>query len=82
MVGGVSGAGDAAVVDAVEDLGFSGGALRFGVAREGGLAFDQIRLDVIATGIGSRDELIGSAVKEQRCAGLLADVGVGARIRK
>ena len=74
-VGGVVGAGDAAVVDAVEDAAFG-----FGVAGEGGLAGDQVGLDVIAAGVGGGDELIGAAVEEPGGAGLLADVGVGAGV--
>ena len=77
VVGRVAGARDAAVVDAVEDLG---GVLGFGVAAEGRLARDQVRLDVIAAGVGGGDELVGAAVEQQRGAGLLADVGVGAGI--
>ena len=67
------GAGDAAAVDAVEDA-----ACRLRVAGEGGLPGNQIGLDVIAAGVGGRDELIGAAVEETGGAGLLADVGVGA----
>ena len=66
-------AGDGAVVDAVED---PGGALGFGVAAVGGLAGDEVGLDVIAAGVGGGDELIGTAVEEQRGAGLLAGEGV------
>ena len=68
-VGRVAGAGDAAVVDAVEDLR---GALGVGIAAEGRLAWDQVGLDVIATGVGGGDQLVGAAVEQQRGAGLLA----------
>ena len=73
----MAGAGDAAVVDAVEDRGR---VLGFGVAGVGGLAGDEVGLDVIAAGVGGGDELVGAAVEEQGGAGLLADVGVGAGI--
>src|SRR5207245_11255414 len=64
-----------AAVDAVEE---AAGGLR--VAAEGGLAGDQVGLDVIAAGVGGGDELIGAAVEEEGGAGLLADVGVGAGV--
>ena len=79
-VGGLAGAGDAAVVDAIEEAGGSGCAGGFGVAGEGGLACDKVGLDVIAVGVGGGDELVGAAVEEEGGAGLLAGVGVGAGI--
>ncbi len=52
--------------------------MRARVGAERLLARDEVGLDVIAAGVGRGDELVGAAVEQQRRAGLLSDLGVGA----
>lgn len=54
--------------------------LGFGVIGERGLAGDEVGLDVIAAGIGGGNELVGAAIEEEGCAGLLSDMSIGTGI--
>src|SRR5262249_31585022 len=49
-------------------------------AAERVLPRNQVRLDVVAAGVGRRCELIPAAVEQQGAAGLLADMVVRARV--
>ena len=74
MIGRAARSRNRPVVNAVEESGRTAGER---IAPIWSLAGDEIRLDVVAAGVGGRDQLVGAAVEQKGGAGLLADVRVG-----
>ena len=79
-VGGAPFPRDATVIYAVKNPRFASRIHRFGIIFKRRLSRDEARLNVIATGIGSGDELVGAAIEQRGGTCLLADVGVGAMV--